>query len=111
MLPVLLFSAGASFIISAWSVQAKNLHHTLPLIASLALWLSPVFYPIDLLPERWSFLIWLNPITSSAEGIRWAAGLSPLSLKMTWGWGLSIFIFFIGTHFFRSKESSLLDQL
>lgn len=111
MAPVLLFSTGASLLFSAWSVKAKNIHHTLPLIASLALWLSPVFYPTFLLPEKWSFIIWMNPITSSVEGIRWAAGISSLNSKMLWGWGLSFIIFLCGIHFYRKKESALLDQL
>ena len=38
------------------------------LLLSLGVFLSPVLFPLTLFPERWRWLLWLNPMTAPVLG-------------------------------------------
>jgi lipopolysaccharide transport system permease protein len=47
------------------------------------MYVTPVVFPASLVPERWRFLLALNPMASAVEGVRWATlGRNGLTASM-----------------------------
>lgn len=82
--PMLLLLAtigiAAGILVAAVSVTFRDVQHLLPYLLQVWMFLSPVIYPVDLFPERWRWLLFLNPLTGLIEGFRSAFLGRPLAV-------------------------------
>ena len=67
LLPLLL---GVSWLFSAVGVVFRDLEHVTGLICQALLFLSPIFYSLDTLPEKFQSVMRLNPLTTVIESLR-----------------------------------------
>jgi len=65
-----LLAIGVGMWLSALNVKYRNIRFALPFMVQLWMFLSPVFYPTTLLPEKWRWAFELNPLTGIIEGYR-----------------------------------------
>ncbi|MBI5865086.1 MAG: ABC transporter permease [Planctomycetes bacterium] len=54
------------------NVRFRDVSHAMPLLLQLWMLLTPVAYPLASVPDRWRWLMVLNPLTGVVEGMRWA---------------------------------------
>ncbi|MBW1669087.1 MAG: ABC transporter permease [Deltaproteobacteria bacterium] len=67
-LPVLLFlhflfTLGLSLLLSAVTIYFRDIKHLVEVLLMLAFWVTPIIYPLSMVPERFHILMWLNPMT------------------------------------------------
>ncbi len=62
-LPYLLALCGASWILASLGVFLRDISQLMGLVVTLLLFLSPIFYPAEALPESYRPLLALNPLT------------------------------------------------
>lgn len=63
LIPLILIMLGLSWLLAALGVYLRDLSQAIGMATTAALFLAPVFYPIEVLPEAYqAFLKW-NPIT------------------------------------------------
>ncbi|MGI9067163.1 MAG: ABC transporter permease [Pyrinomonadaceae bacterium] len=115
MLPVFLVLAtllalGVGMLMSALNVRYRDVRYALPFLIQLWLFASPVIYPSSIMPERWRWVLLLNPMTGIIEGFReslfgkifdWPAIIA--STVMT------LFIVTVSTFVFRRVEDTFAD--
>jgi len=75
MLPVLilmtiLLAFEFGLLLSALTVKYRDIRHTLPFVLQLWMFLTPVVYPLSVVPQKWRWLMYINPLTGIVEGIR-----------------------------------------
>jgi lipopolysaccharide transport system permease protein len=75
MLPVLivlltLLAIGVGMWTSALNVKYRDIRYALPFVIQLWLFASPVIYPASLMPLKWRWVLWLNPLSGIIEGFR-----------------------------------------
>jgi lipopolysaccharide transport system permease protein len=63
LLPLLLQTLGLSWMLAALGVYLRDLSQGMTMVTTVALFLAPVFYPIDSLPPTFRAFIVCNPIT------------------------------------------------
>jgi len=68
--PLLLLCLGAGWFLSALGVYVRDTVQLSGLLASLLLFLTPVFYPLTALPARLRFVFWCNPLTVIVDSFR-----------------------------------------
>lgn len=68
--PLLLFSIGCAWLLSAVGVFFRDLTNVLPPLTQLLLFLSPVFFPIEALPAALRGYLRINPLAHVMENIR-----------------------------------------
>lgn len=72
VLPLLLLQGLLSFLLayllSILAAALRDVMQVVGLLLSLGVFLSPVLFPIALFPERWRWLLWLNPMTAPVLG-------------------------------------------
>jgi len=70
LLPFVLLVLGLSWIISAFGVYIQDIRQAIAITVSLLLFLSPVLYSIDMVPDPYKNLLFLNPTTYPITQIR-----------------------------------------
>lgn len=64
LLPILLITLGLVYILASLGVFLRDLKHVTSPLTTIILFLSPVFYSVEILPENYRHLIFLNPLTT-----------------------------------------------
>lgn len=62
---------GAGLWLSALTLRMRDIGHAVPVVLQIGMYLSPVLYPVALVPERWRWLYDLNPMVGIIEFARW----------------------------------------
>ncbi len=65
---ILAVSFGTLF--SALNVRFRDVKFALPFALQIWMFLSPIFYPLDVLPEKWRLIFAFNPLTGILHGFR-----------------------------------------
>lgn len=70
MLPLVLGSLGVSWFLSALGAYIRDIGQVVTMISTILLFMSPVFYPISALPERFHVVVHINPLAFIIEESR-----------------------------------------
>jgi lipopolysaccharide transport system permease protein len=75
MLPVLvllttLFALAVGMWMSALNVKYRDVRFALPFLIQIWLFVSSVIVPSTALPQKWRWLLWLNPMSAVVESFR-----------------------------------------
>lgn len=70
LVPLSLFSLGLAWFFSALGVYLRDLRQLIAIIIPALMFLSPLFYPISILPETIRPYIMLNPLAAIIETMR-----------------------------------------
>lgn len=78
-----------AFALSVWftalGIRFRDLTLLVPVITMLMMYLSPVIYPVTLVPEQYLPIYALNPMVGILTGWRWAVvGLEPFHFWTVW---------------------------
>lgn len=117
LLPLLvLFTAlaalGIGTLFAALTVTYRDFRYVIPFLVQLWLFVTPVIYPTTILPERWQWVLALNPVAGLIDAFRFAllgeaAEWSPLNLLISCA--VTIVVFVIGILYFRRLERHFAD--
>jgi lipopolysaccharide transport system permease protein len=110
-------SLGFGLWLSALNVRFRDVGYLVPFLVQIWMYLTPVIYPVTLIPERLRWLLALNPMTGVVEGFRWAllgahledaappGGLFYASIAIALG------VLVSGLIFFRRTERTFADVI
>jgi lipopolysaccharide transport system permease protein len=70
LLPLVVLTLGVAWMFAALAVYLRDVGQTTGIITTALLFLSPVFYPLSALPERFRPLLLANPLTFMIEQAR-----------------------------------------
>jgi lipopolysaccharide transport system permease protein len=75
MLPALVaLTAALALSVGLWmsalNVKYRDIRYALPFLIQLWMFVSPIIYPTRIVPERWRWMIMLNPLTGLIENFR-----------------------------------------
>lgn len=70
VLPMLIFSVGVCWLLSSLTVFVRDIGQLVGIVATVLLFISPVFYSIDRLPAHLQTIIYLNPISFIVDQMR-----------------------------------------
>jgi lipopolysaccharide transport system permease protein len=70
IVPLALITLGLMWVLAATGVFLREIGHTIGLVVTVLLFLSPVFYPITAVPEEFRVFMTLNPLTFYIEQAR-----------------------------------------
>lgn len=118
-LPILIFLVLlTSFAISLWlaalNIEYRDIQFALPFVVQLWMYATPVVYSITSVPDKWTWLIAINPMTLMVEGFRWSILGKPWALATTGVLisGLSIVLLLItGLRYFDRVQRTFADRI
>jgi len=113
LLLLVLFTLGIGLLLAAESVDRPDLLLAAPVALRVWMYLSPIAYPVSLVPERYRELYLLNPFAVIIEGLRSSfAGLPyPSRESLLYVSMLTVLLFLLGLWRFRRTEQRMIDYL
>ncbi len=63
---------GPGLFLTALNVKFRDFRYVVPFIAQFGLFISPVGFSTDVIPEQWRLVYSLNPMVGVIDGFRWA---------------------------------------
>lgn len=103
---------GSSLLLGALNVKYRDFRYVVPFIVQFGLYISPVGFTSNIVPDKWRLLYSLNPMVGVIDGFRWAILGGNVSIYAP-GFALSLFliavIFIGGIIYFRQTEKTFAD--
>lgn len=106
---------GFGLWLSALNVRYRDINYLVPFLTQIWMYVTPVIYGSSLVPERFRWLLGLNPMTGVVEGFRWALlgnyldNSSAPGLLFLLSIAISLVVLVTGAFFFRSTERTFAD--
>lgn len=113
MLPLFLLLVGLSWLLSAISVYIRDVAQLVPPITSVLLFMSPIFYALEAIPESYRFIFMANPLTPVVEEARNVLIYGQNLDVMVWGlsMGFGLLVFAVGFSCFNKIKNGFADVL
>ena len=108
---VALASLSVGLILSALHVRYRDVGYVIPFFTQLMFFVTPVAYPINLVPQRWWFLYKLNPMTAVVGAFRYAilgSSESDFRAMASAAVALSVLLL-VGVLYFQRMEATFAD--
>ncbi|MCB0628208.1 MAG: ABC transporter permease [Saprospiraceae bacterium] len=105
---------GAGLWLAALNVQYRDFRYLVPFIVQFGLYISPVGFDSNVVPEQWRLLYSLNPMVGVIDGFRWA--ILGGDAQIYWpGFAMSMLLVLIllrsGIWYFRKMERTFADVI
>jgi lipopolysaccharide transport system permease protein len=105
-----LATLGSGYLLAALTVAYRDFRYVISFMLQTMMYVSPVVYPVGIVPERFHWLLALNPMTGIIDGYRsailgkpWKLDLLATSAVAT----LALFVFAV--YYFRRVERRFAD--
>ena len=106
---------GLSWLLSALGVFVKDVTHVMAVLLRMLFWLTPIFWNIDMLPERFHVFIKLNLLFYIVQGYResfiYQVPFWTHPYYACYFWGFSLIIFSLGVLVFKRLRPHFADVL
>jgi lipopolysaccharide transport system permease protein len=112
-LPLLPLVLGCSWFLASLGVYIRDIGQVIGLAISLLMFMSPIFYPVSAMPERWRFWLHLNPLTLIIENTRLVLldGGVPNMLLLSTYFLVALLIAVLGGWWFQATRKGFADVL
>jgi lipopolysaccharide transport system permease protein len=107
-------SMGAGLWLAALTVQYRDFRFVVPFIIQFGLYISPVGFSSNIVPEQWRLLYSINPMVGVIDGFRWAILGSKANIYMPnflLSIGLVFLLLWSGIWYFRKMERTFADVI
>jgi len=113
VLPLVMATLGCTWLLSALGVYLRDLSQVTPLVTTMLLFLSPVFYPITAVPPAFRRVVELNPITGVMDGVRDALvfGHWPSPTLLAWQYVVGALVMMLGLAVFQFLRKGFADVI
>ena len=107
-----LVAAALGIWTSALNVKYRDIRYALPFAIQIMMFLTPVIYPVNLLPERWRWVLRLNPLSGIIEGFRDSVFGRPFNWSgLGIATGMTFLLLIAATWIFRRMEQEFADVI
>jgi lipopolysaccharide transport system permease protein len=111
LLPLAILLLGLAWLLSAVGTYVRDLGHAITASSPVIMFVSPVFYSLEQVPEPFREIYMVNPLTFVLEGVR---KLLFFEGRISWpGYCaytfVSICVFVAGFHFFERARAGFAD--
>ena len=113
LLQTAMLSLGLGLWVAALTVRYRDFQHLIGFVVQLWMYATPIIYPMTIIPERWRFLMILNPMAAVIEWFRYAffgvgfANVSYLIISFL----AAVFFLTSGLFLFSRAERTFIDTI
>ena len=113
LLPLLLLSAGVSFVVASLGVYLRDVQQLVGILTQVLFFMTPIFYPISIVPENLRWVLEINPLSAVVEQTRrlFLYGQMPDPLACLSMLAVSWVVFQVGLCWFLKTKKGFADVL
>lgn len=110
LLMLFIFSSGISMLLSALAVQFRDITHLYGVLTMAWMYLTPIFYPVEAIPDGVASVIMANPLYTYIDIFRSLVlyGEIPSALTLLSGFAVAIIVFGVGALVFRRMQRNFI---
>ncbi len=111
--PMLLGTLGVAWMLASLGVFVRDMAQTIGLMVTALLFMTPIFYPIQAIPNQYRFYLELNPLAHVVEQARdvMIHGTVPDTLELLLSWVVGLLVLWLGYAWFQKTRSGFADVL
>jgi lipopolysaccharide transport system permease protein len=116
--PVLLlllagYGLGGGVIVCALTTRYRDLAQLVSFGVQLLMYATPIIYPISAVPERYRWVLHLNPLTPAVEGFRLGfLGVGTVTVgELATSFGIMVAVLAVGLMLFTRVEQTFMDTV
>jgi lipopolysaccharide transport system permease protein len=110
LLLTILVTAGVGSWLAALTVAYRDFQYVVPFTLQIWMFLTPIIYPVSLIPKHWQWLMGLNPMAGLIDGFRCALLGKPFDwVNLGLAACVSGMFFMTGVAYFRQVERRFAD--
>jgi lipopolysaccharide transport system permease protein len=110
LLIIFLVSIGIGTFLATLSVAYRDVKHITPFFIQLWMYATPVIYPVTIVPEKWRWVLSLNPMSGLIDGCRSALFGRPFDwVNIAISASVSLILAAIGIIYFNTAERRFAD--
>lgn len=119
-LPIYIFLSfvaafGLGLYLTALNVKYRDFRYIIPFVVQFGLYISPVGFSSNVIPEDWKMLYYLNPMVPIIDGFRWCiirdSTTDPLSMYAFLSLSITFLILLLAIQKFRKMEKTFADLI
>ena len=113
LVPLMIFSTGISFFVSSLGVYVRDTQYVIGVVLQVLFFATPIFYPINAVPENFRIFLEFNPLTVFIEQARnvFLCGKMPDWLFLGLATLVSLIVLQFGYYFFVKTKRGFADVL
>ena len=113
LVPLLLITCGVSFLVASLGVYLRDIQQLVGIITQMLFFLTPIFYPISVVPEKFRWLLQINPLSFIVDQTRnlFLLGRVPDFWPLLFSYVLGLLIFQLGLVWFANTKKGFADVL
>lgn len=103
-------SLGVVYLLSALTVTYRDFRYVVPVMIQSLMYLSPVVYPVSLVPAKYQWILGLNPMAGIIDGFRSSILGKPWNFPtLLTSIASTLVILIVGAMYFRNTERRFAD--
>jgi len=113
VIPLILICAGVSLFVASLTVYLRDISQLVSVITQILFYMTPIFYPIQAVPERYQWILQINPLTLVIEQTRllFLYGKMPNWYFCLISWIIAFIVFQLGLVWFEKTKKGFADVL
>ena len=113
LIPLFLFALGVSFFTASLGVYVRDTSYVVGVVLQVLFFVTPIFYPVSAIPERFRWPIRLNPLTLLIEEARkvFLYGELPDWRFLVAAFLISLLVLHLGFLWFHKTKKGFADVL
>ena len=101
---------GFSYLLAALTVSYRDFRFVIPFMMQAMMYMSPVVYPVSMVPDKYQWVLALNPMAGIIDGFRSALLGKPWNFTtLAVSAGVTVVLFLVGMFHFRRTEQYFAD--
>ncbi|UFH53103.1 glycosyltransferase [Spirosoma sp. KNUC1025] len=113
LLGIISIASGLGLIVAVATAKYRDLSNLIVLIMRMLLFVTPVFYPLEIVSKRLQWVVALNPLTTLFELFRYSlfGQGSFTNLQFLYSFGCAFSILLFGVLLFNKKKETVMDTI
>ncbi len=113
LIVVIIFSIGLGITLGVLNVFFRDVGQTFGIVLQFWFWFTPIVYPLSIIPQRFQYLIKINPMAGIIEACQ---SIMVRGIQPNW-WGLipslilGIILILVGMRLFKNNVGEMVDEL
>ena len=113
LIPLLFITLGLSWLLASLGVFIRDVSQLVAIVVTVLMFLSPIFYPVTALPDKYRLILHLNPLCPAIEQMREVLYWGRVPSLLMYGAYLasSLMVAWLGFAWFQKTRKGFADVL
>jgi lipopolysaccharide transport system permease protein len=103
---------GMGCLLASLNVKYRDVRYVVPFLVQMLMFVTPVIYPMSMIHSKWKWVFAFNPMSGVIENARAVIFARPVDMNLLFiSTIISVFLFLLGTAYFRKTEQFFADLI